>query len=190
MPERRELVRRTLDDPRALRAVAHEARYRVLTALSDGRELTATEAAELCGLTPSAMSYHLRMLERYGIVERAEPSGDGRERPWRVAADHVTVDAGAETSGSAATTMIALFLGEVQQALARSVAPADDGERFAATARRGVIRLDPERAEEMVSRVQAVLDEYDTKPSASPAATDDATDGYDVFFVVARRPPT
>jgi hypothetical protein len=32
-----------------------------------------------------ATSYHLRALERWGIVVRAEPSEDGRERPWRAA---------------------------------------------------------------------------------------------------------
>jgi len=35
-----------------------------------GRELTATECAELVGLSPSAMSYHLRSLEKAGIRER------------------------------------------------------------------------------------------------------------------------
>ena len=78
-----------LTDPRAIRAIAHPARLLVLEALYDqGRELTATQASELAGTTPSAMSYHLRALERYGIVRRATSTGDARERPWtRVAKD-------------------------------------------------------------------------------------------------------
>lgn len=76
----------TLEGPKALRLLAHEARQRVLAEIYDGHALTATEAARLCGLTPSAMSYHLRMLERAGAVI-AEPSGDdGRERRYRRAA--------------------------------------------------------------------------------------------------------
>lgn len=72
-----------ITDPRAIRALAHPARQRVMDELYDGKVLTATECAELVGLTPSAMSYHLRALERWGIIERADESGDGRERPWR-----------------------------------------------------------------------------------------------------------
>lgn len=72
-----------ISDPRAIRALAHPARQRIIDELYSGRLLTATECAELVGLTPSATSYHLRALERWGIVERAEASTDGRERPWR-----------------------------------------------------------------------------------------------------------
>src|SRR5215212_8448253 len=72
----------TLEDPRALRALAHPARQRLITELFGGRVLTATEAAELVGLTPSAVSHHLRALEKWGLARRAGTTGDGRERPW------------------------------------------------------------------------------------------------------------
>jgi DNA-binding transcriptional ArsR family regulator len=75
-----------LTDPRAIRALAHPARQRIIDELYNGRVLTATECAELAGLTPSATSYHLRALARWGIVERADTSSDGRERPWRAPA--------------------------------------------------------------------------------------------------------
>ena len=88
MSDRRQL---TITDPRTLRALAHPARQRVLLELFSGEILTASEAARLCGLSPSAMSYHLRALERFGIVER-DASSDGRERPWRAAADSLTLD--------------------------------------------------------------------------------------------------
>ncbi|HET6740226.1 MAG TPA: helix-turn-helix domain-containing protein, partial [Kribbella sp.] len=72
-----------ITDPQAIRALAHPARQRVIDELYNGRVLTATECAELAGLTPSAMSYHLRALEKWGIIERADETTDGRERPWR-----------------------------------------------------------------------------------------------------------
>lgn len=73
-------------DARGIRALAHEARQQVIdTLFNDYRTFTATELAEMTGLTPSAMSYHLRALEKWGVVERAEDSGDGRNRPWRAA---------------------------------------------------------------------------------------------------------
>ncbi len=44
--------------------------------------LNATEAAEIIGESPSACSFHFRMLAKYGLVEDA--GGDtGRRRPWR-----------------------------------------------------------------------------------------------------------
>jgi DNA-binding transcriptional ArsR family regulator len=72
-----------ISDPRLLRALAHPARITVLHHLFAGEILTATEFAQIAGLTPSAMSYHLRALEKWGLVERVSPAGDGRERPWR-----------------------------------------------------------------------------------------------------------
>jgi DNA-binding transcriptional ArsR family regulator len=80
-----------LHDPKSIKALAHPARLAVIDELFAGRELTATECAEIAGLSPSAMSYHLRALEKVGIVERAEASGDGRERPWRAAGSRLTV---------------------------------------------------------------------------------------------------
>ncbi len=74
-----------LSDPKAMRALAHPARLSILNRLSAGGSATATEVAETAGITPSAASYHLRMLAKYGFVEDAPPRGDGRERLWRPA---------------------------------------------------------------------------------------------------------
>ncbi|MFG1698819.1 ArsR/SmtB family transcription factor [Nonomuraea sp. NPDC049309] len=75
----------TLSDPKAMRALAHPARLAILHQLGVEGSATATEVAEIAGITPSAASYHLRMLAKYGFVEDAPPRGDGRERVWRAA---------------------------------------------------------------------------------------------------------
>lgn len=93
-----------LTDPRAIRALAHPARLAVIDELYSGRELTATECAEIAGLSPSAMSYHLRSLEKVGIVERAESTGDGRERPWRAAGSYLQVDSTGGGAGELAAS--------------------------------------------------------------------------------------
>lgn len=80
-----------LDNPVALRALAHPARQRLVAEMYAGSVLTATEAAELVGLTPSAVSHHLRALAKYGLAERAEPTSDGRERPWRAAGSELSL---------------------------------------------------------------------------------------------------
>lgn len=92
-----------LTDPRAIRALAHPARLAVIDELySSDRELTATECAEIAGLSPSAMSYHLRALEKAGIVERAESAADGRERPWRAAGSYLQIDSSGGGAGELA----------------------------------------------------------------------------------------
>jgi DNA-binding transcriptional ArsR family regulator len=73
---------RQLTDPRAMRAMAHPVRLALMQELNDAGQLTATEAAERVGESPSNCSFHLRQLAKYGWVEEA-PGGKGRERPWR-----------------------------------------------------------------------------------------------------------
>ena len=72
-----------LSDPRAIRALAHPARLAIIEALFSGDELTATECASVTGLSPSATSYHLKALARWGIVEAGQARADGRDRPWK-----------------------------------------------------------------------------------------------------------
>jgi DNA-binding transcriptional ArsR family regulator len=60
-----------VEDPRSIRALAHPARLAIIDALASGEELTATQCAELTGLSPSATAYHLNLLERYGFAEAA-----------------------------------------------------------------------------------------------------------------------
>ena len=67
-----------------MRALAHPARIAIWTHLGLHGPATATECAEIAGLSPSACSYHLRTLARYGFVEEdPDSAADGRERPWR-----------------------------------------------------------------------------------------------------------
>jgi predicted ArsR family transcriptional regulator len=73
---------REITDPRAMRAMAHPVRLALMEALNDAGTLTATEAAERVGESPSNCSFHLRQLAKYGFVEEA-PGGTGRQRPWR-----------------------------------------------------------------------------------------------------------
>ncbi len=108
-----------LKDPRSIRAIAHPARLKVIDELFQGNIRTATELAQLTGLSPSAMSYHLRALEKWGIVRRADEIADGRERPWCQAGSGVTWD-NAATGGELAPVSLIMkqFLDELSQRLA------------------------------------------------------------------------
>jgi DNA-binding transcriptional ArsR family regulator len=73
-----------VSDPQVMRALAHPARIEIIDHLNHtGDAVSATQFAEMVGLSPSATSYHLRELAKYGLVEHAPSRGDGRERLWR-----------------------------------------------------------------------------------------------------------
>ncbi|WP_203917125.1 ArsR/SmtB family transcription factor [Rugosimonospora africana] len=84
---------RLINEASVMRAMAHPARMTILEHLGSDGPSTATECAELVGLSPSATSYHLRALARAGLIEEAPGRGDARERVWRstVAAGGYTV---------------------------------------------------------------------------------------------------
>jgi DNA-binding transcriptional ArsR family regulator len=73
---------REITDPRELRALAHPVRLALLEVLAVEGALTATQAGELIGESPTTCSFHFRQLAKYGFVEEAG-GGSGRNRPWR-----------------------------------------------------------------------------------------------------------
>lgn len=110
-----------LHDPRDIRALAHPARMAIIDALATGDELTATECAELTGLSPSATAYHLKLLERYDFAEPAPARNDGRERPWRATDRRTLVDLDTSTpAGAAAATAVGLAFIDRSRALAEA----------------------------------------------------------------------
>ncbi|MGA8245609.1 MAG: winged helix-turn-helix domain-containing protein [Nocardioides sp.] len=119
MPVDRSLPQVQLRDPRDIRALAHPARMAIIDALATGDELTATECAELTGLSPSATAYHLKLLERYGFAERAPARVDGRERPWRATGRGGAVDLDTSTpAGAAAAAAVGLAYFEGSRTIA------------------------------------------------------------------------
>jgi DNA-binding transcriptional ArsR family regulator len=117
---------RVIKDAVLMRALAHPARISIVEHLGQVEAATATECAEVVGLSPSATSYHLRALARAGLIEDAPGRGDGRERVWRTAVHGYTVrtdaDADPETK-QAERELIDTFLTwedtRARQALAR-----------------------------------------------------------------------
>jgi DNA-binding transcriptional ArsR family regulator len=99
---------RRVENPRSIRALAHPARLAIINALATGEVLTATQCAELTGLSPSATAYHLKFLERYGFTEAAPLRTDHRERPWRATGRGAQVDLdGSTPAGASAAAAVA-----------------------------------------------------------------------------------
>lgn len=114
-----------LTDARAIRALAHPARLAVLDALNQRPNLTATEAADIAGLSPSAMSYHLRALAKWGIVREADGDAsatadvDGRERRWERAGSGLTFDPPDEGADAATAFIASHYFDQTRTQLAR-----------------------------------------------------------------------
>ncbi len=152
-----------LSDPRALRALAHPARLTVVDGLYQGTERTASELAELTGLTPSAMSYHLRALERWGIVERAETRDDARERPWRAAGRGLTLK-GSQPGAAAATEMIVTqgpnHLGDALRRWAAAEDRETPGWRGIGSMNHSYLWLDESEAAAVKSELNALFEKH------------------------------
>jgi hypothetical protein len=100
-----------LTDPRMMRAIAHPARIAIWVHLGLHGPATATECAQVAALSPSACSYHLRTLARYGVIEEdPDSAADGRQRPWRARVLAYSIDT--DSSTPAATALAGQMLAE------------------------------------------------------------------------------
>ncbi|WP_238014632.1 helix-turn-helix domain-containing protein [Dactylosporangium sp. AC04546] len=75
--------KRVIDDPVAIRAMAHPLRLKLRELVGREGSVTAAQAARELGVSQALASHHLRQLAKYGFVEQA-PAADNRERPWRI----------------------------------------------------------------------------------------------------------
>jgi DNA-binding transcriptional ArsR family regulator len=168
-----------ISDPRALRALAHPARLAILQHLVLDGPATATECAEVAGLSPSACSYHLRELARYGFVEEDLSSGaDRRHRPWR--ARVVSITAGTGPHRPAALSAASRLLAETVQGRFEEVrADYLDHEteypqewQQAAGSAQDVLHVTPAELDEVRSKIFAVIREYRRlRPDERPPGT-------------------
>jgi predicted ArsR family transcriptional regulator len=85
-----ESVPEHISDPKALRALSHPTRWKLIELLRLEPTATATRCAEFTGESVASCSYHLSILAKYGFVEQAE-GGTGREKPWRATARRISV---------------------------------------------------------------------------------------------------
>ncbi|MGH3424831.1 MAG: ArsR/SmtB family transcription factor [Nocardioidaceae bacterium] len=182
----------TLSDPRALRALAHPARQALLKELFGGRVLTATEAAELVGLTPSAVSHHLRALQKWGLAERADATGDARQRPWRSTGTTLRMEA-SDLPGSLAAlqSLTAGVLQEVSDEIdAYLAAQASDPWRDSYQGlTRAELHLTQEEAARLRGRLEELLEEFDLDRSERDRPAGARRSGLTMSLVPLEPPP-
>jgi DNA-binding transcriptional ArsR family regulator len=158
--------RAKLRDPARLRALAHPARIEILGHLNNGGPATATECAQVVGLSPSATSYHLRALARAGLVQEAPNRGDGRERLWAsgVSGYEVAAEQHADAEVRAAEDqLIDSFLILDDQRVRRYLSGRDSepAEWYAvATVGDKVLQVTPEELGQLRDRIDELLEPY------------------------------
>ena len=156
---------RRIGDAPTLRALAHPIRIALLEALGGREPLNATEAAEIIGESPSACSFHFRMLAKYGLVEDAG-GGTGRRRPWRRASPAgftfpaVSDDAQAGLAADALSNVVwGRYLDRARAALARRPVLAPEQEALTSAAQT-VAFVTRQEAAEFLSELQALIGRY------------------------------
>ncbi len=190
MPRKKKAV--VLTDARAIRALAHPARQRLIDELYGGSVLTATECADLVGLTPSAVSYHLRALARWGIIERAEAAVDGRERPWRAPARTMIISSPPGVAGRAAgRAAIQTYLNRLQAQLDDWTARSDDDSWDEETIiDRGRMWLTREQFGSLQREIAGVLRKYQAHHTAARHPADTRLVNSFVALIPAGEPPS
>jgi len=156
---------RRVDDAPTLRALAHPIRLALLEALGRREPLNATEAAEIIGESPSACSFHFRMLAKYGLVEDAG-GGTGRRRPWRRASPTgfsfpaAGDDASSRLAAEALSAVVwGRYLDRARAVLARRPL-LDAGQEAVTSAAQTVAYVQPAEAAEFLAELQALVSRY------------------------------
>lgn len=168
--------RRQITDPKALRALAHPLRWKLLEIIGREGTATATLCAQETGESVANCSYHLNMLAKYDYVEQAE-GGQGREKPWRVVSQSQGwSDVGMDSEGAlAAQAASGAFLDHAFTQIRerqlttplepvewRDVVGVDNANDFMTAA----------EVEELRETIRAIMDKYRerrTKPELRPA---------------------
>lgn len=156
-------------DPAVMRVLSHPARLAILEHLAQyGGDITATEAAEIVGLSPSATSYHLRALAKINMISEAPSRGDARERVYAAAGARrveVTTDLRSPdpAANQAAEELLDAILARADERLRRWRAGMHDQpqEWFdASTITESFVRVTTEELREIFDRLSEVLDPY------------------------------
>lgn len=190
------LGREKISDPERMRALAHPARMTVFDYLGSRRiqgfdGATATEIAEVAGMTPSAMSYHLRTLAKAGFIEEAPSRGDARERVWRLKLHSFQIEAdknAPESDRVVERAMVQVFADQQDRVFERWLAIRDEGDpdlRDLATVSNGRLRLTREEAAELKDRFIELLDDY-AQRSLDRVERHDLDDGTEIFNYLFR----
>lgn len=154
--------RQPVHDPKMLRAIAHPVRNRILTELTASGPMRAADLARELDLPANQMSFHLRQLAKYGLVEEApDAARDRRDRVWRpVAADGVIVNLSEleqQPGGKAASEVFRRHAASWGHVVVDAAYTAERDPTVLRSVSENAVRLTREEAVEVAAEIDAVL---------------------------------
>lgn len=154
--------RQPVHDPKMLRAIAHPVRNRILTELTASGPMRAADLARELDLPANQMSFHLRQLAKYGLVEEApDAARDRRDRVWRpVAADGVIVNLSEleqQPGGKAASEVFRRHAASWGHVVVDAAYTAQRDPTVLRSVSENAVRLTREEAVEVAAEIDAVL---------------------------------
>jgi DNA-binding transcriptional ArsR family regulator len=174
-----------IDDVETLRLIVDETRVEIIELL--GKPHSVAEIAERMGVPRTRLYHHFKLLEDAGVivVVAERPAGAMTEKIYQVAAK--TFQPSAEFQESAtprdlAGALIDSLFSITRTDFVRAVAEQDIELQDAADRRtlslsRRLITLSPERAHELVERLEALILEFDDDP-------DEAARAYGILTII------
>jgi DNA-binding transcriptional ArsR family regulator len=178
-----------IDTPELLRALAHPIRIKLLGLLQGEGPSTATMLAPLAGESVAAVSYHLRQLDRFSLIEEVD-RGDRRDRWWQAAAREYNVPDVEIEEPEREAARLQLMAKVMERDSAIVALFLDERERYQPKWRRAVVfynqivHMRPEQVTEASQRIQAVLADY-----APERVSDRPPSGAERVYAVLRLVP-
>jgi DNA-binding transcriptional ArsR family regulator len=156
-----------LSDARQMRAVAHPTRLALIGLLRREGPMTATQAGARLDESSGSMSFHLRQLAKYGLVEETG-DGTGRQKPWRATARYTSWSATpqdpelAEATAQFSRVIAARYAALVQAWIDRQAYESDawkEASQFGDT----FLWLTPDELTHLGQQLTALLGPYDRR---------------------------
>ncbi|WP_319946798.1 ArsR/SmtB family transcription factor [Cellulosimicrobium cellulans] len=172
-----------VQDPAALRAIAHPLRQRILMELAVLGHARAADLARATGEPANSVSFHLRVLARAGmIVEAPEHARDRRDRVWKNVAESYAVEPG---TPDAVRHVVRPALAWAEETFRRGSAMDAREDRILALS---TLVLSPEQATTMSRELQELVERWNTRALEEGRADPEARrETYQVLAVLAPR---
>lgn len=155
---------RRADGVSQLRAVSHPTRLRIISLLGGAGPMTTSEVAEAIHETVGTVSYHLRQLERNGLVDKGpSPDGDGRKSYWAAPQDGISLNLDRDTPRETGEALLRATHESRDHAYERFLRALPDLPKEWAGARDSdfVARLTAEEWQAMLAELSAFADRWD-----------------------------
>ena len=151
---------RQVDDVRALAALGHPDRWRIMDRLAVAGTSTTSALAGALGLATGSISHHLKVLREAGLVDRAAAGEDRRERSWQLVSRGLRWTPGQfrdSAAGAVASAAEGVLLARQFESASAFLATADEPWDDAAHSGHVWLRLTPAELKQVGAELEELL---------------------------------